>query len=68
MLTISLYRRSALDGGLTPVGNDMVLEDETLDAARSKAKARLKREPQADAVRVLDGAKVIFESSRSTGR
>ena len=68
MLTISLYRRSALDGGLTPVGNDILLEDETVEAARSKAKARLKREPQADAVRVLDGAKVIFESSRSGAR
>ena len=66
MLTISLYRRSALGGGLTPVGNDMLL-DESLDVARSKAKAKLKREPQADAVRVLDGSKVVFEVSR-TGR
>ena len=64
MLTISLYRRSALDGGLTPVGNEMLV-DEALDVARSKAKAKLKREPQADAVRVLDGARVVFEQSRS---
>ncbi len=64
MLTIWLYRRSALGGGLTPVGNEMLV-DEPLEVARSKAKAKLKREPQADAVRVLAGAKVVFEQSRS---
>ena len=63
MLTISLYRRSALGGALTPVGNEVLL-DEPLEVARSKAKSRLKREPQADAVRVLDGLKVLFEQSR----
>ena len=66
MLTISLYRRSALDGGLTPVGNEMEV-DEPVDVARSKAKARLKREPQADAVRVLEGVRVVFEQARQSG-